>query len=61
NLIDPVRTRELLGVDDLTGLELVAFETVNTLENTGTEAWDKESGMLSIWILGMFRPSPTTT
>ena len=24
-------------------------------------AWDKQTGLLSIWILGMFNPSPTTT
>jgi hypothetical protein len=31
------------------------------MTNTGTKAWEKESGLLSIWILGMFNPSPATT
>jgi hypothetical protein len=39
----------------------VAFESVNTIKNTGREAWKKESGLLSIWILGMFNASPSAT
>jgi len=31
------------------------------LANTGTAAWTKPGGLLSIWILGMFQPSPRTT
>ncbi len=42
-------------------VRLVAFETVNKVTNTGTEEWKKETGLLSIWILGMFNPSPETT
>ncbi|HNU99023.1 MAG TPA: hypothetical protein PKK20_03705, partial [Verrucomicrobiota bacterium] len=43
------------------GVSLVAFESKNTLKNDGANAWTKESGLLSIWILGMFTPSPSTT
>lgn len=35
----------------------VAFESVNTVKNTGTTAWVKDTGLLSIWILGMFNAS----
>ncbi|MHC4705065.1 MAG: DUF6786 family protein [Planctomycetota bacterium] len=35
-------------------------EAVNET-NTGEAAWKKETGLLSIWILGMFNPSPKTT
>lgn len=38
----------------------VAFDTVNILTNTGTAAWTKDTGMLSIWTLGMFKPSAKT-
>jgi hypothetical protein len=31
------------------------------LTNTGKSAWTKDKGLLSIWILGMFNPSPQTT
>jgi len=29
--------------------------------NKGDQAWTKEGGLLSIWLLGMFNPTPTTT
>ena len=29
--------------------------------NVGSEPWTEKTGMLSIWILGMFNPSPQTT
>jgi Tfp pilus assembly protein PilX len=43
------------------GVSAVAFETVNTVKNTGAAAWTKESGLLSIWILGMFNASTEST
>ncbi len=41
--------------------EAVAYESENTIKNTGDHAWTKDTGLLSIWILGMFNPSPSTT
>ena len=43
------------------GVSAVAFETVNTVKNTGAAAWTKETGLLSIWILGMFNASTEST
>ena len=43
------------------GLDVVAYQSDNTITNTGEVAWTKENGLLSIWMLGMFNPSPTTT
>jgi hypothetical protein len=43
------------------GLAAVAYESRNTLTNTGANQWTKERGLLSIWILGMFKPAPRTT
>jgi hypothetical protein len=43
------------------GAEAVAFESENTITNTGANGWTKDTGLLSIWILGMFNPSPSTT
>ena len=51
----------MLGVSLPAGLKLVAFESENVLANTGAAAWTKPGGLLSIWILGMFQPSPRTT
>lgn len=50
-----------LGTTPARAVKIVAFESVNKITNTGAQAWKKESGLLSIWILGMFNPSPKTT
>jgi len=42
-------------------VDFVAFESETVLTNTGDKAWTKETGMPSIWILGMFNPSPGVT
>ncbi|HXK08258.1 MAG TPA: DUF6786 family protein [Vicinamibacteria bacterium] len=42
-------------------VRLVAFTSENTLTNAGKAAWTRQEGLLSLWILGMFRPSPATT
>ena len=39
------------------GVRSVGFETLNRVTNLG-RPWTKESGLLSIWILGMFNASP---
>lgn len=43
------------------GVSAVAFETVNTVKNTGKSAWTKDTGLHSIWILGMFNASTEST
>ena len=52
---------EKLGVKPAADVSLVAYETDNKITNAGKEAWKKETGLLSIWILGMFTPSPSAT
>ncbi|UCF39325.1 MAG: hypothetical protein JSU96_06015 [Acidobacteriota bacterium] len=52
--------KESLGVTLSEGCRFVAFESINTLTNTGESAWARDSGLLSIWILGMYNPSPQT-
>jgi hypothetical protein len=51
----------VLGITPAQNVKMVAFESVNKVTNTGEKAWEKETGLLSIWILGMFNPSPATT
>jgi hypothetical protein len=53
--------RSGFGVEVPEGVHLVAFESLNRLTNTGDEPWKKETGLLSIWILGMFPPSEGAT
>jgi hypothetical protein len=60
------RTIRLLGSDE-SGFavdgptRVVAFESENVIANAGDAPWTKETGLLSIWVLGMFNPSPETT
>ena len=42
-------------------ISLVAYVSNNKITNLGKQTWKKESGLLSIWILGMYNPSPATT
>lgn len=51
----------LLDIELGDGLRMVAYETDNRITNTGSNAWKPETGLLSIWMLGMYNPSPTTT
>lgn len=60
-LLNSEQISENLGVDLSDDVKVVGFESINTIKNTGNKAWKKESGLLSIWILGMFNPSPSTT
>jgi len=52
---------EFLDVEIPAGLEAVAYQTDNRITNDGNEAWTRESGLLSIWLLSMLNPSPSTT
>lgn len=59
-VLDLGRAMQELGVGVGAGVRGVAFESRNTLTNVGAGAWTKETGLLSIWILGMFKPGPRT-
>lgn len=52
---------ELFGVVPGESVKTVGYQSVNKITNSGQEAWKKETGLLSVWILGMFSPSPATT
>lgn len=67
--IDVNRKVSLLSNDDvIKALDLqteafsaVAYETVNTVKNIGNVAWRKDTGLVSVWLLSMFNPSPETS
>lgn len=52
---------KLLEISVDNEVPFVGFETENIITNTGDFEWTKETGMLSVWILGMLNPSPGTT
>lgn len=60
-LLDRKEAAEALGVAIDPGLQAVVYESDNRITNAGQEAWRKETGLLSIWILSMYVPSPKTT
>ncbi len=60
-LLPPGAAWKTFQIKPAKGARMVAFESVNKITNTGKEAWKKEAGLLSIWILGMFNPSDATT
>ncbi len=45
----------------LPDVPFVAYETRNRVTNIGSEAWSKRTGLLSIWLLGMYKHGPRTT
>jgi hypothetical protein len=60
-LLDAPAAWKAVGLTAVDGVSLVAYETDNEITNDGTKEWRKETGLLSIWILGMYNPSPSTT
>jgi hypothetical protein len=50
-----------LGATAGPDVKMVAYESDNKVVNLGKEPWTKETGLLSIWVLGMFNPSPEIT
>lgn len=49
------------GIQLSPAMKLVAYKSDNKITNTGTNAWTKEGGLVSVWMLSMFNPTPTTT
>lgn len=61
SLVTPQQIETVLGVSLPAGVSWVAYQSENTIENSGSAAWSKESGLISVWLLGMFTPSLGTT
>ncbi|MBN1506770.1 MAG: hypothetical protein JW955_07985 [Sedimentisphaerales bacterium] len=60
-VLDREEALKTLGLSTGLEVDVVAYESNNRMTNAGTESWVKETGLLSIWILGMFTPSPQMT
>lgn len=59
-LLDHDAIGSALGVP-IGEVDAVAYETRNRVTNTGAEEWRQGTGLVSIWLLGMFKPGPQTT
>jgi hypothetical protein len=60
-LLPSAEISALLHVFPDSAVRTVAFESSNTVTNVGSTQWQAESGLVSVWILGMFNPSSDTT
>jgi hypothetical protein len=52
---------QILGIDPGYGVRWVAYQSRNRVVNIGDREWKKETGLISVWILGMLNASPATT
>jgi hypothetical protein len=60
-LLSSIDAAASLGSAIPEAVRLVAFESSNLVTNAGAQAWTARSGLVSIWILGQFLPTPATT
>lgn len=60
-LLNAKETASILGISPEHSVQVVAYQSDNKILNSGQNAWTKQTGLLSIWILGMFKPSSFTT
>ena len=51
-LLDDAEVATHLGVTPAAGLKAVAYESSNTVANAGSAAWQPDTGLVSVWILG---------
>ena len=60
-LLDTAALSAALGTELPSKLSAVAYRTTNTLTNRGPDAWTRQDGLVSIWLLGMFPHGPDVT
>jgi hypothetical protein len=60
SLLNKEQISEKLKTEIPANINLVGYQTENVITNSGDNDWKKEKGLLSIWLLGMFTPTPQT-
>jgi hypothetical protein len=61
SLLSSGQMSKVFGVALSPAIQAVAYETDNQITNIGQEPWTKAKGLVSIWLLGMYKPSPGVT
>jgi hypothetical protein len=61
SILDNNEISQIFGIKLSNKMSAVAYKTDNTIHNIGRELWTKDKGLISIWLLCMFNPTPTTT
>lgn len=59
-LLDKTAIENKLKTSIPADIHFVGYQTENSIQNIGTEDWTRQKGLLSIWLLGMFTPTPKT-
>ncbi len=57
DLLDKTRVESLLSAQIPADVRWVSFSSTNALTNAGKTAWTKDTGLVNVWILGMYAPS----
>ena len=60
SLLNESELESVLNAQISEGVKHVGYQTENQIKNIGSNDWKKESGLISIWLLGMFTPSDQT-
>lgn len=60
SLLDQKSISEFLGIELSAEIRSVGFQTQNLLTNTGSNTWDKRTGLLSMWVLSMLKSNDQT-
>ncbi len=60
SLLDQKSISEFLGLELSSEIRTVGFQSQNSITNTGSNTWDKQTGLLSIWILSMLKSNDQT-
>jgi hypothetical protein len=60
-ILNKKSVEEILKKELSEKIEFVAYQTNNQITNVGELPWIPETGLPSIWMLGMYNPSPETT
>lgn len=61
SLMDNAEVAAEYGIELGNTMKVVAYKSDNKITNTGSEAWTKDKGLVSVWMLSHFNPTPTTT
>ncbi len=60
SLLDKKSLNELLGLQLSSDIRSVGFQSENILTNIGTETWNEQKGLLSVWVLSMLKSNDQT-
>jgi len=58
SLMETADANRLLGLAANPALNMVAYQTENTITNLNDFEWTEETGTICIWMLDMFNPAP---